>query len=90
MNNNMQVIDEHRQYIAELRAQLAERDAAVQRWISANERLPDKPQKVLGLYRNQDGFWRYTITIYFSEIGSWSNQVDIRYWMPLPPPPTDA
>ena len=40
MNNSTQVIDEHRLYIAELRAQLAERDARIAEELGdANERI---------------------------------------------------
>lgn len=95
MNNNMDAINEHRQYISELRKQLAERDAriaeleAAQAWISVDERLPEDADKVIGLYKN-GRFWRYMLIHYFSEIGfknSWDNRIDILYWMPLPPPP---
>ena len=102
MNYNMDAINEHRAYIAELQAQLdavnariAELEAA-QAWVSVDERLPNDEDEGVIVWTNNGSdckFYNYDIGFYHEKNGwllstEWEHgDPTVTYWMPLPPPP---
>ena len=56
------------------------------RWISVEERLPEKYESVITANKNGDVRWNYLINVKY---GTWSNGYHITHWMPLPAPPTE-
>lgn len=102
MNHNIDVINEHRLYISELRAQLdaaneriAELEAA-QRWILVGERLPNDEDEGVIVWTNNGSdykFFNYDIGFHHEKFGwllstEWEHgDPTVTHWMPLPPPP---
>ena len=56
----------------------------VQKWISANDRLPCEPMRCL-VYTKRGKYWGYEITYYNQ--GFYTQYAEVIYWMPLPQPP---
>ena len=56
----------------------------VQEWVSAENRLPNKPMKCL-VYTKRGEYWGYEITYYNQ--GFYTQYAEAIYWMPLPQPP---
>lgn len=55
-------------------------------WISVKDRLPDKKQKVLGLFYNTVLKTHCIDTLYFEKPNKFNNNI-VTHWMPLPEPP---
>ena len=58
----------------------------VQEWVSAENRLPNKPMKCL-VYTKRGEYWGYEITYYNQ--GFYTQYTETIYWMPIPQPPKE-
>ena len=58
----------------------------VQEWVSAENRLPNKPMKCL-VYTKRGEYWGYEITYYNQ--GFYTQYAETIYWMPIPQPPKE-
>lgn len=66
---------------------LIESDVTVQKWISVDERLPDKPMKYL-VYTIGEKTGRFDIAYYGGYYDGFSVLYGtVTHWMPLPQPP---
>ena len=64
------------------------------KWISVEERLPERGDTVIGFYPNKSEDGRFVAEAYFNGKSLISNQptstayyFKATHWMPLPPPP---
>ena len=61
------------------------------RWISAEDRLPENMNKVMAFSRFPDGDWYQNIVTYHEKHGFLNLQQSfVTHWMPLPPSPPPA
>ena len=76
-----------------------EQDTEADRWVSVEERLPEKIQFVLLCEYTDNGFagkiqtfhlgWYDNINKWFSESCGWMDNKNITHWQPLPQPPKE-
>lgn len=99
MNNPYKIIYELREDIAELSERCREQEADIEEllkereWISVKDRLPEKRDNYLTVYRckHSGGIfvgtdWFIPDCGYFCKEAPWNNSQTL-YWMPLPEPP---
>lgn len=66
---------------------LAKDTNAPSKWVSVEERLPEKYDSVITASKNGDVRWNYLIN---EKYRTWSHGYHITHWMPLPVPPKGA
>lgn len=69
----------------------------VNRWISVEDRLPNKGQNVISCIVSIDGSWKHVgCDIYFGDgkfamiMPNEHEEMKVTHWMPLPEPPVDG
>lgn len=61
--------------------------AAEQKWISVEERLPPAYESVITANKNGDVRWNFLLN---TKHNTWFNGYHITHWMPLPAPPKEV
>lgn len=64
---------------------------AIPRWISVEERLPDKGNVVLAMWKGEIAFARYTPHRlgWYNLASQYDSPNAVTHWMPLPEPPKE-